>query len=81
MTCKHLLALEQELVECGIGQESGGRYTCCLNKRAAVERYMFEDCVVYEERGREAGFACSHCGLSVMGIHFDHAGEAVAFPS
>ncbi len=81
MACKHLSGLEKDLADCGIGQESGGRFDCCLNKRAAVERYAFDDCIVYEERGLEAGFACRHCGDSVMGVHFDYAREVPGFPS
>ena len=81
MTCKHLGGLERDLTDRGISQQSEGRFYCCLNKRAAVERYAFDDCVVYEERGDEAGFACRHCGVAVMGVHVDHADEVPGFPS
>jgi hypothetical protein len=83
MTCEHLRALEQAILESGIRETSRGQawsencrewvYFHCFIATAAVrERFPLEGCVRDHEHrgthdGSERGFICEQCHDGLMG--------------
>lgn len=89
MTCEHLHALEQALIDGGIPETFRGKawgnhcrewvyFDCCLDRPALRERFQLEACVTDHEHlgthdGQEAGFFCSIHEDGIMGVHPKYA--------
>ena len=85
MICRHLAALEAELLQSAIMEISRGApwsrncrewvyYACVFDRAAIRQRFDFAQCVVDHEHlgthdGSEAGFACQICHDAIMGAY------------
>ncbi len=96
MTCEHLIALEQELINLGFRETFRGQawsdnarewvyFEVCLDRDAVVAKFAFDPCVRYHAHlgthdGQEAGFECVVHNDGIMGWHPAHCGNKPRFP-
>ncbi len=85
MTCEHLRALEQALLDAGIPETHRGQvwsdncrewvyFDCILDLRRLRERFHLDEIVKDHDHrgthdGSERGFTCSRCHDGIMGSH------------
>ena len=85
MTCEHLRALEQALIDRGIKETYRGQawsnncrewvyFDCTIDTQAVMKEFALAECVkVHVHRGThdgsERGFYCEQCRDGVMGLY------------
>jgi len=85
MTCEHLQALEQAIMDRGIKETSRGTawskncrewvyFDCFIDAAAVRTRFAFAECVKEHTHrgthdGSERGFVCERCHDGVMGLY------------
>lgn len=90
MSCEHLQALEQALIDAGIRETFRGQawtnncrewvyFDCRLDRSKRRQRFHFQACVADHEHlgthdGQEAGFICTIHHDGIMGLHPRFAG-------
>ena len=95
MLCRHLQALESDLLQAGFRETARGQvwtkncrewvyFECLLDREKLEARYAFADCIAWHEHrgthdGNEAGFECTQCQDAVMGRHPSDAGGVPVF--